>query len=176
MGKTYCMTAWAYQQRLKRPGLRVWANYSVRLPGPPVRPLLTPDDWAAARTGIVLLDEAHQLLRSREWSARDGRQRVLSVMDELRKRRLVVCYTTHVGAKVDRRLRELTEEVRHMSSWPPLRLFSWRSVAALDGPGHRTTLARGVLRRRGRYDRAYDSWGIVADTGEESKLSRAIRR
>jgi len=165
-GKTYAMTAWAYQARLSRPGVRVYANYGVNLPGPDARPLETPDDWAAARNGIVLLDEAHQLLRSRDWASRDGRQIVLNVLDELRKRRLVVCYTTHVGAKVDRRLRELTESVRHMTYWTAFRLFTWRETAAIEGPGYRVTLSRGFLRRQKRFDQAYDSWGILADTGE----------
>jgi len=163
-GKTYGMTAWAYDQRLARPGLRVYANYAPNLPGPAVRPLDSARDWQDARNGIVLLDEAHQLLRSREWSSRDGRKEVLEVMDELRKRRLVICYTTHVGAKIDKRLRELTDSVRHMTYWAPARIFTWRETAAIEGPGWKEVIGRGWLRRHRRYDRAYDSWGILAPT------------
>jgi len=162
-GKTYAMTAHAIAVRKRYPTLRVYANYDVRMPGAgEVLQLETVEDFEAARDGLVLLDEAHALLGSREWAGRD-RQRVLVKLGQMRKARLFFWYTTHSAGKVDKQLRLLTEESRSMVSFRTLaRGFFYRARAGVERDAE--ALGVGFVLFRKSVAQAYDTMGSV-DTG-----------
>lgn len=163
-GKTYSAVHYLCAIRRKRPSATVYANIPLRLPGlKPSLPMETVDDWVNARNGVILLDEAHILLGSREWSQKE-RARVAAKLGQLRKDGIQLLYTTHTAEKVDVRLRELTEEVRYMTSVFGSGGPFWYDVRG----GFARTEKRqgfGFVWRRGDVDAAYRTDMLVGSEG-----------
>jgi len=163
-GKTYTMTAHAHVARRSYPALTVYTNYPVNLPGTGlVLPLTSVEDFERAREGLVLMDEAHALLGSREWNGND-RRRVLVKLGQMRKAGLYFWYTTHSAGKVDKQLRLLTEQAFELRSWRTLLGgFIYRSRAGVEPQAE--SLGAGYVRFRARVADSYDTLGAVGETG-----------
>jgi len=169
-GKTYSMTAHALAARRKHPTLRVFSNYFLDLPGDPILPLESVADFEAATYGLVLIDEAHALLGSRDWAGKD-RARVLVKLGQMRKARLYFWYTTHSAGKVDKQLRLLTEEALDLSSWRTLTgCFLYRRRAGVEPASE--SLGWGFVRYRQSTADRYDTLSSVATSGLASEASR----
>jgi len=163
-GKTYSAVAFLVKERRRRPSARVYSNIPLKLPGArPTFPLDSVDAWVECHDAIVLLDEAHILFGSREWSQKD-RARVSTKLGQLRKDGIQLLYTTHFAGKVDVRLRELTEEVRYMvaplGSGGP---FFYDTRGGF-GPKERR-VGMGLVWRRDYVDAAYSTDLLVGDSG-----------
>lgn len=161
-GKTYAMTYYAVKVRKRFPDLPVWANYWVDLPGAPVQWLESVDQFEDAAGGLILLDEAHILLGSRDWTGTD-RKRVLAKLGQMRKARLTLWFTTHSAGKVDKQLRLLTEQARHMSSLRRFGLFMYRMRAGVEPTAG--SLGLGFVPMRKSVARRYDTLGAVGVQG-----------
>lgn len=162
-GKTFAMVAAARKARKHDPALKVWSNFPLRLPvGEPARPLFTVEDWEEARGGLVILDEAHILLGSREWSGPE-RKRVLAKMGQLRKAGVYLWYSTHDPSKVDKQLRNLTECSHWMTSCRGLGFFFAR-VRVGASPRGESMGPEIVLMLRSTME-AYDTAGEVGASG-----------
>jgi len=162
-GKTFAMVSGALRVRAAYPAMRVWSNFPIRFAsGEVAEPLETVDDWEAAGPGLVLLDEAHILLGSREWTGSD-RKRVLAKMGQLRKSGVILWYTTHDPSKVDKQLRNLTEQAHWMFSARAMGFF-FAKVRNGASPGG-ASLGVEFVRFSGKVKDAYDSWGAVGAGG-----------
>ena len=108
-GKTLTMTALAYMYH--KLGFKIYANFRlINIPYEPItfEKLATfPDDL---RDGVVLIDEAHigadayQVFRQRV-------QDITKFTTQLRKRRIILYFSTQIFTTVAKRLRQLTNYI-----------------------------------------------------------------
>jgi len=162
-GKTFAMVAAALKARKAEPALRVYSNFPVNFPdGSQSIPVLTMDDFVAATDGLLLLDEAHIALDSRQSTGRN-RGEWVAKLGQLRKARLFLWYTTHDPTKVDKQLRNLTEISHWMVSARRLGFFLARvKVGAAPAGG---SLGVEFIRFHGPALGAYDTFYTLGAGG-----------
>jgi hypothetical protein len=125
-GKTMNATRLGY--KVARAGFPVWANYGLSFPYRPIRSM---DDLIAANgPGMIIIDEAHLILDSRQFS-RSTSIDLSHFITLVGKRRLCLHYVTQSVDLVDKRLRELTSVFFHCQKISP----SHAQVTRYDGIG-----------------------------------------
>jgi len=165
-GKTYAMSVMAAEWRRRNPGRPIFSTYELRLPW--VASVDPPGDtWGPvvplveARGGLLLIDEAAQLLDSRMFGKTPTV--LLHKLMQVRKHGLECWWATQHLEYVDKRLRLLTFESYHCGSlanmpWPLPRGFL---VTIRDGLRGRMCGFRYV-RRSGKRDALYDTMQAVS--------------
>ena len=162
-GKTFAMTSAVLKAKRKEPGLRVYSNYPIRFPdGSMALPVESLEDFEAATNGLLLLDEAHIALDSRQ-STGPSRSRWVAKLGQLRKSALFLWYTTHDPSKVDKQLRNLTEQSHWMLSARRLGFFLSRVRVGTAPSG--ASLGIEIVRFNGPAHGAYDTFWEVGASG-----------
>lgn len=162
-GKTFAMTAAALRAKRREPGLRVYSNYPIRFEdGSLAIPVESLEDFESAQDGLLLLDEAHIALDSRQ-STGSGRSRWVAKLGQLRKSALFLWYTTHDPSKVDKQLRNLTEQSHWMLSARRLGFFLSRVRVGAAPSG--ASLGIEIVRFNGAAHGAYDTFWHVGVSG-----------
>ena len=165
-GKTYAMSVMAAEWRRRNPGKPIFSTYELRLPW--VASVDPPGDtWGPvvslvdARDGLLLLDEAAQVLDSRMF----GRTPtvLLHKLMQVRKHNLECWWATQHLEYVDKRLRLLTFESLHCGSLAnvPIPLFRGFLVTVRSGLKGKVCGFR-YLRRTRKRDALYDTMGTVS--------------
>lgn len=102
-GKTMNATRLAY--KVVRAGFPAWANYGLAFPYHPIQSM--DDLLAASGPGMIVIDEAHLILDSRQF-AKSSSIDLSHFITLVGKRRLCLHYVTQSIDLIDKRLRELT--------------------------------------------------------------------
>ena len=158
-GKTYLMVDWAFSERERDPDVAVYSNIpSLHLPGkgPVYYMKRWPEDFAAARDGLVLIDEINLVMPGRLWERIPPE--MLYAIAYLRKFRLRLMWTAQHIDRVDKVVREITTEL-----WVPAnyRRFGFFAYHKMQGPKLDKPAGWGFRSARREVDAAYDTYETV---------------
>jgi len=109
-GKTLSMTRFGYVHYLK--GYKVFANYHLEFPHEKVTPefleQIVKGEVDLTGNNIFLLDEIQMYIDSR--SSANKRNRIISYfIMQIRKKKIILCFTAQMEHTIDKRLRELCQ-------------------------------------------------------------------
>ena len=171
-GKTYCMVHQVVAMRRRDPGLAVFSNLALELPGEgPVHQLRRwPEDFIEARHGVVVVDEINTYMPSRLWDRVPPQ--MLHMFQMLRKYEVSLLWTAQNIARVDKVVRELTHEVVEVSNFRRFGFFSLRSVLCNRDQWDRPGRWGGVVLTDPATDRAYDTMEVLEVPSYTAKVGR----
>src|SRR5947209_10621439 len=140
-GKSFMAVSYLRRYRHFHPHAPVWTNLNrLEVPGDgPVHVDCSLSEIMAARDGIALVDEMGIELNAQNWSQK-GNQAFAEWIAKSRKVKMLILYTAHTPATVNKRVRDVTDESYLMRS---LQVFGgFRAqlyLHALAGDCQRTT-------------------------------------
>lgn len=131
-GKTYSAVRAMWLLRKRHPERRIIANFPIYLPG---RPVEVVDSWEELYTPDVVecdivLDELHLWLSARDWQKHKAQTE--EWFSQLRKRKILLWYTSQRGASVDTLVRGRTDYSYYFESFRRLGFFLWQSYRGMN--------------------------------------------
>lgn len=165
-GKSFLAVTYLRRYRHFHPHVPVWTNLNrLELPGDgPVYTEQSLTQIMAARDGVALIDEMGIELNAQNW-AQKGNQAFAEWIAKSRKVHMLLLYTAHTPATVNKRVRDVTDESYLMRSLQVFGLFRAQLfMHALAGDPQQTTFIpklRSVCR-------SYDTDCIIEAAPEQS--------
>lgn len=150
-GKSFTMGADAYNLRQRYPGMPVFTNIPLNLPGN--GPIYEMNDWedlVNAENGLVILDEVNLWMPARVWAKVPAA--LLWKLAQVRKSGLKVLWTAQSHKRVDTVLRELTFHTHVCKSFKRLGFFYIKSYGGVLGEAEGFRFVPFLERYKNIYD------------------------
>jgi zona occludens toxin (predicted ATPase) len=160
-GKTYSAVRAVYRVRARDHKRVIWSNTPLYLPwGEPVQFFDEVDDlFSVPRGSVVLLDEAHLWLSSRNWKAINGK--VNEWFSQLRKRHVDLLITAQNVTAVDKSLRDKIAFCSFMESFKRLGGFFYYETYMSINRRKQDLYAKGWYWFSRKVSQVYDTEYIV---------------